>query len=115
MSILDRCDRIRTRLPGLLDDPDALGVADQEHLATCLRCQADLARHRRIQRAVASLADQPVPVDPEGLDPMLDRLDAAIDARHRRRVATIRALTGLVAAVALAAAVIGLVGRRRRC
>ena len=114
MSILDRCDRIRTRLPGLLDDPEALGAAEQEHLATCLRCQADLARHRRIQRAVASLADQPVPVDPEGLDPVLDRLDAAIDARHRRRVALLRALTGLVAAVTLAAVVIGLLGRRRR-
>lgn len=108
-----RCDRLRGRLPAVLDDPDALEPAEQEHLASCLRCQADLARHRRIQRAVSALADDPIPLDPAGPDPLLVRLDERIAARRRRQAAVVRSTAGVAALAAVGAVVIGLAGRRR--
>ena len=47
-----RCDEVTALLPALVDgEPVSLDV--QRHVDTCLRCQAELARYRRLLRTLA--------------------------------------------------------------
>lgn len=115
-SIVRPCDRLAELMPDLVDDPGLLSGADAEHLAQCLRCQADLTRFRRLRRTLASLRDLPVPADPEILEGVLEGLDSAAERRERHRLAGRRAVSivGLAAATAAGVGgVLALATRRR--
>ncbi len=110
------CDRLGELMPDLVDSPELLSTDDAEHVAECLRCQADLARFRRLRRALASLRDLPLPADPEILDQLLEGLDSAVERRERHRIAGRRAVSivGLAAATAAGVGGVLVLATRRR-
>jgi len=49
-----RCDEAIPLLPGLVDG-EMISLDVQRHVDSCLRCQAELARYRRLLRTLAAL------------------------------------------------------------
>ena len=110
------CDRLVELMPDLLDDPELLSVEETDHVAQCLRCQAEMARFRRLRRTLASFGEIPVAADPAILDDILEGLDSAAERRERHRIASRRAasIVGLAAATAAGVGgVLALATRRR--
>jgi anti-sigma factor RsiW len=91
-------------------DDTLLSPATRAHVERCLRCQATLAAHRRLRRALRSLTDEPVPFDPELHHRILVALDRH-DGRHTRRVPGYAAAT--IGGLAAAAGVIAIARQRR--
>ena len=50
-----RCDEVTALLPALVDGEHASTSRSQRHVESCLRCQAELARYRRLLRTLALL------------------------------------------------------------
>ena len=71
------CDEIRPMLAGVVDGSDRLDRAQRRHVETCLRCQAELARYRRLLRGMASLRLQVAPAPPGLLGDVLAGLESA--------------------------------------
>ena len=138
--ISGRCDRLGDRLPALLDDPDALNGTDRRHLEQCLRCQADLARYRRLRRILGTMRSDSLVADSlvadsvmadsvvadtalagpggceEALGEVLDGLDSAAERRDRHRIVGRRAVSivGLAAATAAGVGGVLVLATRRR-
>lgn len=110
-----RCERVADLLPGAIDDPALLDGQPRAHVDTCLRCQADLVRYRRIRlELVGSRLDTLVPpadlLDDLAVD--LDELGFRQSWPVRRRAAY---LGGIAAATAAGlGGVIVLAARSRR-
>jgi hypothetical protein len=49
------CDEVTALLPGMVDGDADLDPAALGHVETCLRCQAEMARYRRLLRTLALL------------------------------------------------------------
>ena len=49
-----RCDEVTALLPALVDG-EPVGFEAERHVETCLRCQAELARYRRLLRTLSML------------------------------------------------------------
>lgn len=109
-----RCDQAAPTLVEMVDGADGTGAAAR-HVERCLRCQAELAQHRRIRRSMAQLRSTFVEPDPQLLVDILESLSDAGRARaerssqHRQRVAYLAA-----AATAAGAAGVLLASRSRR-
>lgn len=116
MSTVLPCDRLAEVMPDLLDDPELLSPTDAAHVAQCLRCQAELARFRRLHRTLASLRDLPVPADAGLVEGILAGLDSAAERRERHRIAGRRAasIMGLAAATAAGVGGVLVLATRRR-
>jgi hypothetical protein len=97
------CDAVSDELPFVVDGSRRPSPAMDEHLRSCLSCQAELAGYRRLLRALRALRDQAGP----GAVPEL--LGATLSALHgdpawpRRRTSRSWAVAGAVAAAGLAA------------
>ncbi len=101
-----QCEQVQDRLPELAESEVTAGRRTRAHLSRCLRCQADLARYRRLRRACQHLVEVDVPA-PDGLvDDVLDRLDHAERGRRVRQVASISGLAVTAAAGAVGAVVL---------
>ena len=112
-----RCDEIVPRLPGLVDgDPITFDV--QRHIDSCLRCQAELARYRRLLRTLAMLRTRYAEPTPGLLGDTLAAItDVAEQGARRtllsgRRLAYAGAIGGSALAAGATAAV--LIARSRR-
>ena len=120
ISAAQPCDRLVELMPDLLDDSELLSEVDAAHVAQCLRCQAEMARFRRIARTMASFREIPVAADPAVLDTVLDTilegLDSAAERRERHRIAGRRAasIVGLAAATAAGVGGVLVLATRRR-
>jgi len=116
MSTVLPCDRLAELMPDLLDDPRLLTEADSSHIAQCLRCQAEMARFRRLGRILASLRLQQVPAEPGLVDDLLEGLDSAAERRERHWIAGRRAasIVGLAAATAAGVGGVLVLATRRR-
>ena len=66
------CRAVRLQLPSM-DDPSHFEGPLAGHISTCLRCQAEISRYRRLHKSLGILADEVV-VAPPGLA-------VAVDAR----------------------------------
>lgn len=55
------CDAVTHELPFIVEGSRRPSRAMEQHLLTCLSCQAELAGYRRLLRALKALRDQPVP------------------------------------------------------
>jgi hypothetical protein len=110
-----RCDRLAERLPGVVDGV-ALEPAAAAHLDGCLRCQADVARYRRLRRELAATRHLALQPPPDLLDALDDGLDAARWAPdgsdHRRRAAYLGGLAATAAAGVGGALVLAVRSRR---
>lgn len=108
------CDDVLDALSGVDDEfatGEVMDEASRTHVGQCLRCQAEVANHRRLRRVLRSLADSPVPVDPTLEHEILLTLDE-FDGRQSRRVPGYAAAT--LGGLAAAAGVIALATRQRR-
>lgn len=113
------CEEIRPALAGVVDGSHRLDRADRRHVETCLRCQAELARYRRLLRVMATLRAQVSPPPPGLVGDILASLESAGERGAVRATLTGRRaayLGGIAAATAAAGAgaAIVLVSRGRR-
>jgi hypothetical protein len=112
--MLMRCDDVFPILAGVVDGSTVLDRRSSQHVASCLRCQAELVQYRRLLKVLHQLREQPVavPGDLGGL--ILDRLDRAATSPNPwvRRAA----YAGAVAATAAGAAgaIVLVAGRNRK-
>lgn len=108
------CESIADVLPGL-----AMGEADvsrriRDHVAVCLRCQAEMARYRRLRRSLLALREQPVEAGPMLASQILERLDAAfIDNRGSFTALQMACVGGLSVATVAGAGMLVWFTRRR--
>ncbi len=107
-----RCEDVTALLPAMVDG-EAVGTDIEHHVESCLRCQAELARYRRLLRGLAMMRTRYAEPAPGLLGETLAAItDAAeIGARRTllsgRRIAYAGAIgTGALAAGATAALLI---------
>jgi hypothetical protein len=98
------CDELSLRLAEVADDSVPLIGPDATHVATCLRCQAELAQYRRLLRSLRALRTQAVLPEGDLLTDLLEALrpPAPVTRLHRRNRRAAY-LGGLAAATAGAA------------
>lgn len=130
------CREVAAVLPAFVDEPKALdglgGGAGEQHLRECLRCQADVARYRRLRRTMRDLSKagnlaDPVPGSPgsasgpgramaEALEALESALDEALGRRERTRIAGRKTalLGGIAAATAAGVGGVLVLATRRR-
>jgi hypothetical protein len=99
-----RCDEVTPLLPGLVDG-EAVGFEAQRHVDTCLRCQAELARYRRLLRTLSLLRTYYVEPTPGLLGETLALITDAAEHGARRTLLSGRRLAyaGAIGGSALAA------------
>jgi hypothetical protein len=114
------CESIAEILPAL-----AMGEADvsrrvHNHVTVCLRCQAEMARYRRLRRNLLSLRDQPVEAGPMLAAQILERLDSAFsedrafgEDRGSRTALQVACFGGLSVATVAGAGMLVWLTRRR--
>ena len=108
------CADVAELLPGMVDGTATADAQALGHVGSCLRCQAELAQYRRLQRALRRLR-------PHGVEPpvglLADVLASLSDPRHqgepsqrarpsRRHGRTAAYLGGLAVATAAAGAAV---------
>src|SRR5829696_5436577 len=55
---LVRCEEVAVLMPSTLDQDGPVALPVQHHIESCLRCQAELARYRRMLRGLQLLRTQ---------------------------------------------------------
>ncbi len=111
------CDQVADALPAIVDGLEVAHLEVQRHVAACLRCQAQLAQHRKILRVLHQLRSEVLEPAPGLLPDILAAIGAAGERRaihdllNGRRVAYVG---GIAAATAAGAAGAILASRARR-
>ena len=95
------CDSVVDELPLVVDGSRRPSPAMAEHLASCLRCQAELAAYRRLLRLLRSLREDHVPAPAQG-SVEVPPAGWTANAWPRHRLATGVALVGAGALLAAA-------------
>ena len=114
-----QCDEIAALLPEVVDSAEPVALPVQRHVESCLRCQAELARYRRMLRGLQLLRTQYFEPTPGMLAATLASLTAASERRAvtsvltKRRLAYAGAVAGAVAAAGTTTAAV-LVARAKR-
>lgn len=101
------CDDIIESLPGVVDGSTRLDRGERRHVERCLRCQAELARYRKLLRAMQALRTEIAPPPPGLLGDVLAGIEAAGERGAVRATLTGRRaayLGGIAAATAAAGA-----------
>jgi hypothetical protein len=113
-----RCDDVALLLPEAVDGDTPVALPVQRHVESCLRCQAELARYRRMLRGLHVLRRQYLEPAPGVLSQTLAVLGEASERRairsllSGRRLAYVGAVGGALAAAGATTAVV-LVARGR--
>ena len=114
-----RCEDVARMLPETVEGTP-VDLAMQTHIESCLRCQAELARYRRMLRALQQLRTRFLEPSPSLLAQTLAALEEAGE-RHAvrsllsgRRLAYAGAICGAALATAGTAAALILARSRRR-
>lgn len=104
-----RCDRVARELPAFVDADAPVDPGVARHVESCLRCQAEVIRYRRMLRGLQLLRTQYLEPAPGVLAQTLAAVAAANEQRVARSVLTGRriayagAIGGAVAAAGAAA------------
>ena len=113
-----RCDEVVIVIPELVDVGATTNMAVERHLQSCLRCQAELARYRRLLRMLAMLRTRYVEPNPGLLGDTLAALADVTEQGARRTLLSGRTLAyaGAIggATVAAGATAAVLIARSRR-
>ncbi|MGQ0825621.1 MAG: hypothetical protein ACT4OX_11465 [Actinomycetota bacterium] len=112
-----RCEEVAVLLPSLVDGIDEANVAVQRHVQTCLRCQAEVARYRKLVRTLEQLRTRYIEPTPGLLGETLVALSDAAGRGALRTYVTSRRLAyggATVGAAALAAGTAALLITRSR-
>lgn len=113
-----RCDDVATLLPDLVD-AEVRDLDAERHIETCLVCQAELVRYRKLLRALHQLRTRTLEPAPGALSATLTAIAAegerraARSALHGRKLAYAGAIGGATVAAGAATAVV-LIARSRR-
>jgi anti-sigma factor RsiW len=114
-----RCEEVARLLPRAVDSTEPVDLAVQSHIESCLRCQAELARYRRMLRALQLLRTRYLEPSPTLLAQTLASLEEAGERQavrsllSGRRLAYAGAIGGAAMAAAAATTAV-LVARSRR-
>jgi hypothetical protein len=112
-----RCEEVTPLLPGLVDGDTMTADVDQ-HVQSCLRCQAELARYRRLLRTLAMLRTRYAEPMPGLLGDTLAAITDATEHGARRTLLSGKRLAyaGAIGGSALAATATAalLIARSRR-
>ncbi len=113
--MLEQCDALVDALvdapAGGILDPAVVDPSLVDHVGTCLRCQAELARHHRLLRILGDLRREEVALPPSLLADVLDAVGRAATRSvvratlSRRRVRSALGIAGAAALVAFIVAV----------
>ena len=79
-----QCEDVVELLPGTVDANQPVPLAAQQHIESCLRCQAELARYRRMLRGLQHLRTQYLEPTPGLLTATLAALEEASERRAIR-------------------------------
>lgn len=115
-----RCEEASVVLLELADGLDVPSGPRRAHVERCLRCQAELAQHRRISRSLAGMRSETTDPDPDLLSRLVAFLEAAavqdVDRAipNRHRAAYVAAATAATAAGAAGAVLLASRSRRTR-
>jgi hypothetical protein len=115
-----QCDEIAALLPQVVDSSEPVALPVQRHVESCLRCQAELARYRRMLRGLQLLRTQYFEPTPGMLAATLASITAASERRAvtsvltKRRLAYAGAVAGAVAAAGTTTAALLLARAKRR-
>jgi len=115
-----QCDEIAVLLPQVVDSAEPVSLPVQRHVESCLRCQAELARYRRMLRGLQLLRTQYFEPAPGMLAATLASITAASERRAvnsvltKRRLAYAGAVAGAVAAAGTTTAALLLARAKRR-
>jgi hypothetical protein len=117
------CDRLAELMPALVDGDEAASPVELSHVESCLRCQAELARYRRLARLLAQLKHEREELPPGLVCDVLASVErvarrGAASSGSRRRAVFVAGLTATVTlgglGLALASRARPLVSRGRR-
>lgn len=108
------CDAVGGLLPAWVAGEADLDKRARDHLAQCLRCQADVARYRRMLRTLHALRPQGDQPSPELLSDIIAGLDGQRRARWSPAPWVAIGVTAAAAAGAAGAAGVLLWSARRR-
>ena len=112
------CAEVALVLPSILDGVSAADEVVVEHVGACLRCQAELARYRKLLRLLNQLRSYRGEPPPGAVAEVLCTLEEAAQRRVIRSVLTGRRLAYVGALAAPAAAIVAVTvvhrGRLRR-
>jgi hypothetical protein len=114
-----QCEEVARILPEAVDQGVAVDVSVQRHIEACLRCQAELARYRKILRGLQLLRTRYLEPTPGLLAQTLTALEVAGEREARRAILNGRRLAyaGAIGGAAVAAgtaATVMIVHRARR-
>jgi len=115
-----RCEEVALLIPGTLDSEGPVAVPVQRHVESCLRCQAELARYRRMLRGLQLLRTYYLEPAPGLLGQTLAAIGEASEQHairsllNNRTVAYAGAIGGALAAAGATAAVLAVARSRRR-
>jgi anti-sigma factor RsiW len=107
-------------LPETIDGEAPVALTVQRHVESCLRCQAELARYRRMLRSLQLLRTQYLEPAPGVLSQTLAAIGEASEQRAIRsvlsgkRLAYVGAIGGAVAAAGATTAAVLVTRARRR-
>ncbi len=107
------CSEVAVQLPRILDDGLPASAPLVAHVETCLSCQAELARYRKLIRLLHQLAATEVDPPPGLVADVLEVVGTAAKRRMVRSVLTGRSLAYAGAVVAAGGAAAGLVALAR--
>lgn len=114
-----RCDDVALLLPEAVDGDTPVALPVQRHVETCLRCQAELARYRRMLRGLQMLRTQYLEPAPGVLSQTLAAIGEASEKRairsllSGRRLAYVGAVGGALAAAGATTAAAVLLARAK--
>jgi anti-sigma factor RsiW len=114
-----QCEDVARILPEAVDHGAAVEISVQRHIDTCLRCQAELARYRKMLRGLQLLRTRYLEPAPGLLAQTLAAIEVAGEREARRAILNGRRLAyagalGGAAVAAGAAATVVIVHRSRR-
>src|SRR5262245_66635338 len=112
------CEEVTALLPGMVDGDADVDPAALRHVETCLRCQAELARYRRLLRTLSLLRTRYADPTPGLLGDTLAAITDAAEHGARRTLLSGRRLAYAGAsggsALAAGAPAGGLIAHSRR-
>jgi anti-sigma factor RsiW len=114
-----QCEDVARLLPETVDGNNPVDLSVQSHIEACLRCQAELARYRRMLRALQQLRTRYLEPSPTLLAQTLASLEEVGERQAMRsllsgrRLAYAGAIGGAAAAAAATTAVLMARSRRR--
>ena len=115
-----QCEDVARVLPAAVDGSAALDLSMQRHVESCLRCQAELARYRKMLRGLQLLRTRYLEPAPGLVAATLAAIEAAGERQAVRsaitgkRIAYVGAIGGAAIAASATAAVLIVHHTRRR-